>query len=460
MMEFILHKRIIHAPLYATPLTMSTPKKINSNCDEEAFGWVVVVASFVLHGLVLGSLYSFGVYYPVYIEAFDAMKGQVAWIGSIGAALMVAMGLFSGAYADRYSNRLITLLGACFIGIGFLSASLATKLWHLYLSQGLLCGIGYSMTFVAGVAVVGQWFQARRGLAIGIAVAGSGLGQFAVSQWTAFFIAKYGWRSCLRLNGLINAAGLILCSSVLIRKVPLDPNASVLASLVHFKNPNFRWLYAASAIYSIGFFMPFTHLPLYATQHGIPLSQAVLILSVCGASGAIGRIVLGLVADQVGTMYMLQVSVFGAGLTVLCWMGCATFPSLLLIGICYGAFSGGIIAMIPAVCAELFGVQSLSSIVGLLFTANTVGNLISAPLAGILVDTCKTYEAAIAVAGSCLVVASVLYFFISQPNKENETTTYSEVSCVSEGSEKTTPEDIEIQLGHMIERPSLCESTV
>ena len=429
-------------------------REVDDTSENTSFGWMVVSASFVLHGLVLGSLYSFGVYYPIYIQAFHSSKGQVAWIGSIGASLMVAIGLWSGAYADRYSNRLITFVGACFVGLGFFLASFATDLWYLYLTQGLLCGIGYSMTFVAGVAVVGQWFQARRGLAIGIAVAGSGLGQFVVSQWTAFFIAQYGWRDCLRLNALINTVGLMLCSGVLIRKIPLNPDASALTSIVHFQNSNFRWLYAANALYSIGFFMPFTHLPLYAMDHGISLSQAVLILSVSGASGALGRIVLGLVADHVGKLHMLQMSVFGAGVTVLSWMGCSTFASLMAIGICYGVFSGGIIAMIPAVCAELFGVHSLSSIVGLLFTANTVGNLVSAPLGGIVSDASGSYEVAILIAGSCLVIASGLYFLIARGVDEESSVIHS-AEMVSEISEKSTSVDDEGCHDHVIDREYL-----
>jgi MFS family permease len=417
---------------------MAPEKRSSYSADDDGgFGWVVVFASFVLHALVLGSMYSFGVYYPIYLNAFpSSSKGEVACVGSIGAALMVAMGLWSGVYADRYGNRLVTFVGAVFIGSGYFLASFATQVWHLYFTQGFLTGIGYSLTFIAGVAVVGQWFTDRRGLAIGIAVAGSGVGQFAVSQWTMVLINHVGWRKCLRWNALISFVGLVLCSSVLIRKIPLNRQASAITSMTQFHNPAFRLLYAANACFSMGFFMPFTYFPLYAESQGISTAKAVFILSIAGLAGTIGRIALGFIADTVGKLATLQISVFGAGCTLLCWSACKSWTSLLIIGVAYGGFSGGIIALIPAVCAERFGVEFLSSIVGLLFTANTWGNLVSTPLAGFLVDKCGSYHAAIGTAGSFFLVASVFYFFIGPVPRSEATddTTSGGISVASEGT--------------------------
>jgi MFS family permease len=376
------------------------------------YGWLIVASSFVIHGLVLGSLFSFGVYYPIYIEVFHASKGEVAWIGSISGALMVGMGLWSGSYADRYGNRVVIFLGSVFVGIGLFLGSFATKLWHLYITQGLLCGVGYSLSYIAGLGVVGQWFQTKRGLAIGISAAGAGLGQFAISQWTAYFISTYNWRICLRFNALIISIGLAFCSSVLIRKVPLNPLASIFASIDRFQSKNFRLLYLANAIFSIGCFMPFTHLPIYAINHGISTSKAVLLLSISGASSAVGRILLGFAADRVGKLVMLQFTVFGAGVTALCWMACTSFSTLLVIAISYGMFSGGFFSTIPLVCAELFGIQSISALIGLLYTANAFGNLISAPLGGMIVDYSGDYKAAIAVTGTCILIASIIYLFV------------------------------------------------
>ena len=393
--------------------TANTPSKPPPP-PEGGYGWVVVFASFIVHVLVLGSLYTFGVYYPVYIEAFDANQGAVAWVGSIGAALMVGGGLWSGSYADRYGNNIIVAIGACFVGAGFLLASYATSLWHLFLTQGFLAGVGYSLSYIAGVSVVGQWFQQRRGFAIGIAVAGSGLGQFAYSQITALLIIKYGWRSCLRISGLINFVGLLICGVLVRRHLPLVQTASPLQSISSFKDRNFQLIYLASIVFALGFFMPYTHLPIYATMHGISTAKAVFILSIAGISSAAGRILLGYVADFVGKMNMLRICMFGAGITVLCWMASTTFSELLAIAIFYGLFAGGIISLMPSVAAELFGIANLGSVLGLLYTSNAVGNLLSAPIGGFLYDAYQSYYPSIAVDGAFLIGGGLICLLVDE----------------------------------------------
>jgi MFS family permease len=392
-----------------TAFTLSPPI-----IPEGGYGWIVVGASFVVHVLVLGSLYTFGVYYPVYIEAFDASQGEVAWVGSIGAALMVGGGLWSGSYADRFGNNIICAIGAAFVGAGFLLASFSTSLWHLFVTQGFLAGIGYSLSYIAGVSVVGQWFHQRRGLAIGLAVAGSGLGQFAYSQVTSILIINYGWRTCLRISGLINFCGLLICAVVIKRFLPLVKGASPLKSMSNFKNRSFQLLYVASIVFALGFFMPYTHLPIYAKMHGISTSGSVFILSIAGISSALGRICLGYVADCVGKMNMLRFCMIGGGITVLCWMACKTFSSLLCIAIFYGMFAGGIISLIPSVCAELFGIANLGSILGLLYTSNAVGNLLSAPIGGFLYDAYGSYYPSIAVDGGFLICGGLICLLVDE----------------------------------------------
>ncbi len=387
---------------------------------EGGYGWVVVFESFIVHFLVLGSIYSFGVYFPTYIEAFQAKQGSVAWVGSIGACLMVGCGLWTGSYADKFGNNVVTALGAVLVGGGFFAASYSTQLWHLYLTQGIIAGAGYSLSYIAGVSVVGQWFQQRRGLAIGIAVAGSGLGQFAYTQITSALITSFGWRSCLRISAAINFGGLLICAIIVKRYIPLVKDASPLKSLSNFQDRNFRLLYLASLIFQLGFFMPYTHLPIYATMHGISRTKSILLLSIAGISSAAGRILLGFIADCVGKLNMLRICIIGGGITVLCWMTCNTFNTLLIIAILYGTCAGGIISLVPSVSAELFGVANLGSVLGLLYTSNAVGNLLSAPIGGFLYDRYQTYYPSITIDGIFLIAGGIICCFIKEEMKLSE----------------------------------------
>eukprot|EP00981_Chlorochromonas_danica_P001021 scaffold233_cov174-Ochromonas_danica.AAC.61 len=132
------------SPTPTPPVSPSPP--------DGGYGWVVVIAAFFVHIFVLGNIYSFGVLYAEYIDAFDSNKAVMAWVGSIGVCIMGALGAWTGG---------------ALVGLGFLIASFSKEVWHLYVTEGVIAGIGYSFAFVAAVSVVGQWFSSRRGVAVG-----------------------------------------------------------------------------------------------------------------------------------------------------------------------------------------------------------------------------------------------------------------------------------------------------
>jgi len=381
------------------------------------YGWVVVAASFVIHLLVLGNIYSFGVLFPIYIDVFHQPQGSVAWVGSISAGLMTGLGSYSGAWADRYGNSRIIFLGGIFVSTGFLLASFSTELWHLYITQGFIAGIGYSLAFISGVSVVGQWFTTNRGLAVGIAVAGSGLGQFVLSLVTGILVNEYKWRVTLRILALIDIIGLTLCALAIKRFLPLTTKNNTESSLVYFKDINFKFLYASAVVSTLGLFMPYTHLPKYAQLHGVSTGGAIVILSIMGIASAAGRVGIGFAADVFGKLAMLGLCMVVGGISTLCWMGCKVFWTMMVYAVVYGFFAGGVISLFPTVCAELYGIKKLGSVAGLLYTGTAFGNLLAAPIAGFFYDGTQSYTGPIALAGSLLLSASIFVYLVDPAKK-------------------------------------------
>lgn len=376
------------------------------------YGWIVVFASFLVHVFVLGNIYSFGIFYAAYLEYFKSSESSIAWIGSIGAALMGGVGVYSGRLADYYGNNRIVFIGGVLIALGFFLASFSTELWHLYLTQGFIVGFGYSFAFISGVSVVGQWFAKNRGLAVGIAVAGSGLGQFSVSMITGNLIESLGWRSALRIIALIEIVGLTIAALLIKRRIPLVTEwKSGSSSWDMFRSDrNFCLIFSSGVLASLGMFVPFTFLPTYIIQYHHGKSAAVFILSMIGISSALGRITTGFLADRIGKLFMLQICYLGGGLATLSWLISYSFVSILLMGICFGFFIGGVISLMPSVAAELYGIQKLASILGVLYSGTAVGNLLSAPIGGFLLQGYHSYgppiitSAVFQLSGLCLVL--------------------------------------------------------
>jgi MFS family permease len=335
--------------------------------------------------------------------------------------MLAVIAAYAGAWADRFGNGTIIFIGGLLISAGYLLASFSTQLWQLYLTQGLLAGAGYSLSFISAVSVIGQWFDRHRGLAIGIAVSGSGLGQFAVSLITIVLITNNGWRVTLRYLALMSIVGLTICGFFIRRRLPLvvhkKNESSSSSSIVYFKNRNFRILYAGGFISTLGYVMPFTYLPQYAIQQGISTSNAVWLLSIMGICSATGRVALGFAADRLGQLPMLRFCIFVGGVSTLCWMACTTMATISVYAAVFGFFSGGLISLMPAVTAKLFGIDKLGEVIGLLYTSQALGNLLSAPIAGYLYAARKSYYPPIAVAGSFMLIGAFLTCLIVDNSK-------------------------------------------
>jgi MFS family permease len=106
------------------------------------YGWVVVAGAFLVHVFILGNIYSFGVFLPVQAEAFNASVGETSWIGSVGFGIFAFLGSFAGQWADRFGNDRMVFIGGLIVALAYFLASICTELWQLYLTQGLLAGIG------------------------------------------------------------------------------------------------------------------------------------------------------------------------------------------------------------------------------------------------------------------------------------------------------------------------------
>lgn len=399
------------------------------------YGWLVVLGSFLIHLVVLGNVYAFGVLYPVLVEAFDSSLGSTAWIGSIAFGITTGAASLTGAWADKYGNQKVALAGGVLMALAYFLSSTATELWHLFFTHGVMAGFGYSMSFVAAVSVVSQWFSSRRALAVGMAVSGSGMGQFAVSLVSGYLFDSLGWRTALQYLALMNLAGVSLGALLIRRRLPTFQRQRNESSLVYFANRSFRLLYAGVLLGSLGFNMQFVHIAQYALVHGLSYAQATLLVAAMGVGSAAGRVGVGFLADRFGVLAMFRSSFVLSAVATFCWIACTTFPTLLLFSLCFGICGGGIISLMPSVTALLFGLEQQGNALGLMFTSTACGGLLSSPIAGFIFDRYGVYYPSIVVAGLFIVCGTVFVMLVPDVKPEGVPPSPPQpASCVPEES--------------------------
>lgn len=140
--------------------------------------WLVVVGAWACFFSSYGFVTSTGVFQNYYESHFlqDNSPSEISWILSIQAFFISLLAPFAGAFFDRNGPRLLVGLGSVLVVLGLFTLSASTEYYQIFLSQSVSCGLGMGMIFHGSVNSVSTWFQKRRGLALGIASSGSGVG--------------------------------------------------------------------------------------------------------------------------------------------------------------------------------------------------------------------------------------------------------------------------------------------
>jgi MFS family permease len=371
------------------------------------YGWVVVLGAFLANAVGFGILYSFTVFFPSIVGEFDSGRGATSVIPSVAAAVMLGMGGVLGRLTDRVGPRRMVAAGAVLITAGLLLSSWSVSIWQVYLSYGLLLGLGVGSSFLPSNAAVGQWFSRKRGLATGIAVAGSGVGSIVLAPVSERLIATYDWRIATRV---IAVAGFILLLFVaaIIRGRGVRHTSSVFGRMR--ADRTFRILYISAAIGSYGYWVPFVHIVPYARDRGLSIADAALLVSIMGALNIIGRVALGAVADSFGRVRIFQLSLVAMTVAILLWPLARHSGGLIAFVAVYGFFAGAFISLLFALTADYFGVERLPGITGLLNTAAALGTLLGPSVSGAIFDVSNSYVPAILVAGVAMAVSTSFSF--------------------------------------------------
>jgi MFS family permease len=150
---------------------------------------------------------------------------------------------------------------------------------------------------------------------------------------------------------------------------------------------DYRLLYGAQVLLSVAVFTPFVHLPAYAEDSGVARVSAAGLVGVIGAASVLGRLALGPVADRIGMLVTFRMCYLAIASSFLLWLWPAgSYLALLVHAALFGVGYGGFVALLPGVLAERFGLASLGSLLGLMYTANVLGAGLGPLLSGLLIE--------------------------------------------------------------------------
>jgi MFS family permease len=373
--------------------------------------WLVASAGSAINAWTFGVFYSFGAAFEQMAEEFDAGLGATAAVFAITTFLFFAGGAVAGPLADRYGARPLVALGAVAMGAGLVGTAQVGSLQLGYVSYGLGVGVGISAYLVPMTACVGGWFERRRSMALGLYTGGIGLGTVLLVPVSEWLIRTEGWRFAFRVLGIGSAAVYGLAALVIARPpgqataAPRRPVGQIV------RGYGFWRMYAASFLMTTALFVPFVFIVKYSTDRGVSSPAAAALISVIGVGSVVGRFGLGAIGVRLDVFWLafLAYAVQPAG--YLLWLvSGGNYVALVTFAAILGAAYGGYVALGPVLAAELYGIEGLGAILGVLYTSAGVGGLIGPIAAGVILDRTGSFDVVISVALALCVGATVAFW--------------------------------------------------
>lgn len=173
------------------------PEEPEPQIPDGGFGWVVVAASFLVATVADGTAFSYGLMQERFVSYFETSEAKTAVIGSLFISVPLIAGPIMSALVDRYGCKKMTMVGSVVSTIGFVAASYSNSVEVLYVTYGIIAGLGMGLLYVTAVVSIAFWFDKRRNLAVGLGSCGVGFGTFIYSPLTTYLLYEFEWRGAL-----------------------------------------------------------------------------------------------------------------------------------------------------------------------------------------------------------------------------------------------------------------------
>ncbi len=360
--------------------------------------WIIAIAAFLMQ-IALGSVYAWSVFLNPVIKLYGVPKAQANLTFSI---VLLALGItagFGGYFNNRFGPRVVATAGGILYGLGVILAGLTASthnLLLLYLTYGVIGGIGIGLGYIVALAMLIKWFPDRRGFITGLAVAGFGAGAVFTGQIAAPLVdpkssSFIGVGSTFTYFGIAYLVIVVLVAQFF-RTAPegyaptgWTPSTRqrtdravrdyTLSEALRLPRWYLLWLILALNV-TAGAALISVASPLAQSFTGVTATTAALIVSTIAIFNGAGRLFWGWVSDAIGrpftflSLFVIQIIAF-AVLPSISIFAVLLIPAA-IIGLCYG---GGFGTM-PAFAADFFGPKNAGTIYGAMLTAWSAGGIV------------------------------------------------------------------------------------
>jgi MFS transporter, OFA family, oxalate/formate antiporter len=420
---------------------VTTQAASNSGAGNRA---IIAVAGVVMQ-VALGAVYAWSVFREPLTQQYGASVSAVNTTFSITIFTLGVAAFFGGLWMGRSGPRIVALTAGVLYGAGVFLASFAeNSLFVLYLTYGLLSGVGIGLGYIVPVATLIKWFPDKRGFITGIAVAGFGGGAFVTAFIANALVARAGVFSAFGILGVIYLI-MVVGAAFFIRNPPegwrpegWEPDTAERSdrSGVDYDLSGvlrtWQWYVLWALLFlnvTAGISLITEAAPMAEEIAGVSATVAAGLVSIISIANALGRFFWAWLSDAIGrkwvffVMFILQAVLFFLLPLVNSYVLLAVLAFIIVS--CYG---GGFGTM-PAFNADYFGPTNVGTNYGLMLTAWSVGGVLGPILISRVIDTTDSYTLAFYII-AVIMIGSAAVAFIARPPKAPQ-----EAGARAEGAE-------------------------
>jgi MFS transporter, OFA family, oxalate/formate antiporter len=393
--------------------------------------WWHVVGGLCMN-LALGSLYAWSVFVAPLEKEFGWTRADTSTVFTVAIVVFALSFIVAGRLQDRLGPFRISLVGSVLLTSGFLLCTKTSSLTYLIVCFGVLVGIGNGFGYATPIPVMAKWFPDKRGLAVGLAVAGYGGGSAIFGPMAnLWLIPTYGWRTTFAVLGVVFFA-MTLVGAFLLKNPPagyrppgwVPAPASKSAATTYEYSPGEMWrtapawfMWIAYALGCSAGLMVISQLVPFAKSMKISSEALQTMTLFVGAVGsASGRVLSGWMSDALGRLNVLRlmIGVSAAAMPLLYLSGNNVAMLYVMVFVVYWCF-GTQLSVNASTTADFWGTKNAGINYGLMFTAYGVAGIIGPKIGGALFDKYKDYKAAFYTAAVLAVIALVFEFLAKRP---------------------------------------------
>lgn len=390
---------------------------------QEKNRWLILIAA-IITNLALGAGYAWSVFQTALLETnTDWTLSETSLAFSISFAMVPVGMIICGPIVDKHGGKKVVLAAGLLFGLGMFLTGFANSIIMLYLTYGVILGLGIGAGYGTATALTVKWFPDKKGLAGGLTAAGFGSGAILLAPIATNMIESVGVNDTFKILGGILL--VVICASSFVMENPPVQEKAVGVTTDKDKNYkemlrdlNFWILWAIYTFAATSGLMVIGHAANLASYY--TLGAGAVIVMVVGLANTLGRIFWGSVSDKIGR-YKTVMSMFivsGTGLILLNFANTlgavAGIAGLIFIALSFGGFLGSF----PGITAENWGASKSASNYGWMFTAYGIASILGPSLASSIRESTGSYSMALLIsAGMALVGAGMILFYMNRVNK-------------------------------------------